>query len=232
MFDIDTTDSEGMKGPFLSWTPKGSAEKGFAPRSWVLRDKDANGNRSEAVIPGFANGCVLDLDDIKIGWEKDRPVGGPERRWSRSIAKMDPRPDDSKKDNGGYAWSKVMAIRVAIGGGKTATWSQSGFAGYDAFMTVMKQAKAEYPNNGTLPLVQQTGVRKEAMARGDTYIPELKIVKWVPRPACLAKEATGFTAMDTGNAEPAPVQTAQPAQAAATQPAQAPAANVPAEAEF
>jgi hypothetical protein len=218
MFDIDT-DNEGMKGPFLSWTPKGSAEKGFTPRSWVLRDKDANGTKTETMVPGFANGCVLDLDDIKLGWEKDRAIGGPERRWSRSIAKMDPRPDDSKKDNGGFAWTKVMAIRVAIGGGKTATWSQSGFAGLDAFMTVMKQAKAEYPNDGTLPLVQQTGVRKEVMARGDTYIPELKIVKWVARPACLAKEATGFAAMDTTPEQPAPV--AQPVQVVA--PVQAPA---------
>lgn len=226
MFDIDTTDSEGMKGPFLSWTPKGSAEKGFAPRSWVLRDKDAAGNRSETIVPGFANGCVLDLDDIKLGWERDRPVGGPERRWSRSIAKIDPRPDDSKKDSGSYAWSKVMAIRVAIGGGKAATWSQSGFAGYDAFMSVMKQAKAEYPNNGTLPVVQQTGVRKEVFGKGDTYVPELKIVNWVPRPACLAQQSAGFAAIDTATEAPAP-------QAAAmTPPPAAPAANVPADAAF
>ncbi|MGL4811866.1 MAG: hypothetical protein ACRCXM_08820 [Beijerinckiaceae bacterium] len=213
MFDIDT-DNEGMKGPFLSWTPKGSAEKGFAPRSWVLRDKNDAGERSEVIVRAFADGCILDLDDIKLGWERDRPVGGPERRWSRSITKMDPRPDESRKDNGGYAWSKTMAIRAAIGGGKSATWSQSGFAGFDAFMTVMRQAKAEYPNNGTLPLVKQVGTHKEIFNKGETYIPELKITDWVKRPDCLKKAEAGFRAMDVADA-PAPTPAPTPAQAGA-----------------
>jgi hypothetical protein len=231
MFEIDTTDSEGMKGPFLSWTPKGSAEKGFAPRSWVLRDKTEDGVKTENMVPGFTQGCVLDLDDIKLGWERDRPTGGPERRWSASIVKMDARPDETKvqtQTGSKYAWSKVMAIRVAIGGGKTATWSQSGFAGYDAFMAVMKLAKAQYSANGgetgLLPLVQQTGITKQVFAGGDTYIPDLAIVKWVPRPACLAKEVATPDIMASAEVRQAPVASAPPVMQ--------PAAVVPADIAF
>ena len=225
MYTIDTGESGGSQGPWISWTSNGSAEKAFPPRSWVLRDKDANGNKTETVVPAFATGCVLDLDTLKLGWEKDGAKGmAPERRWNPSVSQSTPRPDESKKASGAYAWTKALSVRCAIGGGKTATWEQGSFAAYEAFAKLSKQIMAEWPthsqNGALLPLVQMTGTEKRELSNGSATLPGLAITKWFPRPDCL-KAAPPDIAADT----PAPAPAPQPVQAAAPAPA-------PADAEF
>jgi hypothetical protein len=227
MFSIDTGDTGGSKGPWLSWTSNGSAEKGFAPRSWVLREKDeASGQTILAVIPAFVNGCVMDLDTLKLGWEKDGAKGqAPERRWNPSVSQSTPRPDESKKASGAYAWSRALSVRCAIGGGKAATWEQGSFGAYDAFTALSKQIMAQWAShsqNGTLlPLVKQVGVEKRQLPSGTANIPTLTIDRWVPRPACLCADA--------------PVISAEPEEytpAKAAPPPAAPAPAAPADAEF
>jgi hypothetical protein len=122
-FKIDTGSTGGSLGPWVTWSSNGSAEKGLPPRSWVLRGKDEMGSKSETAIPAFVNGCVMDLDSLKLGWEKDGAAGmAPERRWNPSISKSTDRPDDSKKKSGAYSWSQALSVRLAIGGGQAATW--------------------------------------------------------------------------------------------------------------
>ncbi len=226
MFAIDTGDTGGSLGPWLSWTSNGSAMKGFQPMKWVLRGKDENGDKTEEMVPGFEAGCVMDLDTLKLGWEKDGAKGmAPERRWNPSLAQATPRPDDSKKPSGAYAWSRALTVRLAIGDGKTATWEQGSFAAYAAFEKLAKQIMAQHPGDGTLPLVKQTGVEQRSLPNGSANIPILEIVKWVPRPDCLKDDAPQI---DTGAAAPA----AQPAPAPAPQPAAPAAASVPASASF
>lgn len=219
MFTIDTGENGGSQGPWISWTSNGSAEKAFPPRSWVLRDKDANGNKTEAVVPAFANGCVLDLDTLKLGWEKDGAKGmAPERRWNPSVSQSTPRPDESKKPSGAFAWSKALSVRCAIGGGKTATWEQGSFAAYEAFAKLSKQIMAEWPthsqNGALLPLVQMTATEKRELPNGTANLPVLSITKWVPRPDCL-KAATPVIATET----PPTVSAPQPVQQQAAAPA-------------
>ncbi len=221
MFTIDTGESGGSQGPWISWTSNGSAEKAFPPRSWVLRDKDANGNKTETVVPAFASGCVLDLDTLKLGWEKDGAKGmAPERRWNPSVSQSTPRPDESKKASGAYAWSKALSVRCAIGGGKTATWEQGSFAAYEAFTKLSKQIMAEWAthsqNGARLPLVKQTAVEKRELSNGSANLPVLQIEKWVPRPDCL-KAAPPVIAAEGPAPAPQPVQqqAASPAPALA-----------------
>lgn len=207
-FVIDTGSSDASQGPWVSWTSNGSAEKGFPPRAWVLRDKDELGAKVESVIPAFAAGCVIDLDTLKLGWEKDGGKGqAPERRWNPSIGQSTPRPDESKKASGAFAWSRALTVRCAIGGGKAATWEQGSFAAYEGFTRLAKLIQAQYPGDNTLPLVKQTGVEKRDLPNGSANIPILEIVKWVPRPDCLKADAPKI---DTGAADPAPTPKAAP----------------------
>lgn len=217
MFTIDTGESGGSQGPWISWTSNGSAEKAFPPRSWVLRDKDANGNKAETVVPAFATGCVLDLDTLKLGWEKDGAKGmAPERKWNASVSQSTPRPDESKKPSGAYAWTKALSVRCAIGGGKTATWEQGSFAAYEAFAKLSKQIMAEWSahsqNGALLPLVQMTGTEKRELPNGTANLPILTITKWVPRPDCL-KAAAPVIATEATATAPQPVQQQAAAQA-------------------
>ena len=209
MFNIDTGNEGGSKGPWISWTSNGSAMKGFAPKSWVLRGKDENDEKFEHVVEAFATGCVLDLDTLQLGWEKEGATGqAPERRWNPSISQSTPRPDESKTSNGKYAWSSALSIRCAIGGGQAATWEQAAYGAYDAFSKLAKQISAEWSeksqNGALLPLVKQTGVETQQLKSGTSNKPVLQIVEWVPRPDCLKDDAPAIAT------QPAP----QPAPAA------------------
>ena len=213
MFTIDTGDTGGSQGPWISWTSNGSAMKGFPPKSWVLRGKDENGSKMEEVVPAFANGCVLDLDSLQLGWEKDGTQGqAPERRWNPSVSQATPRPDESKKPSGAFAWSRALSVRCAIGGGQAATWEQGSYGAYAAFERLAKQIMAEYPGDNTLPLVKMTGVESQSLTQGSANIPILTIVKWVPRPDCLKTDAPEIA---TDHA-PAPTPAPTPAPAPAT----------------
>ena len=225
MFAIDTGDTGGSKGPWMSWTSNGSAMKGFAPKSWVLRGKDINDEKFENVIPAFANGCILDLDTIQIGWMKDGATGqAPEKRWNPQIDQATQRPDESKKPSGSLAWSQALSVRCAIGGGEAATWEQASFGAYKAFEKLAKQITAEWAANSEngrlLPMVKQTGIETQVLKSGSSNKPILSVVKWVPRPDCLKDDAPVIA---TAAAQPAPAAPVQ--QAAAPSP-------VPADAKF
>lgn len=222
MFAIDTGDTGGSLGPWISWTSNGSAMKGFQPMKWILRGKDDAGNKTEEMVPGFEAGCVMDLETLKLGWEKDGAKGmAPERRWNPSLAQATPRPDDSKKPSGAFAWSRALTVRLAIGDGQTATWEQGSFAAYAAFERLAKQIMAQHPGDGTLPLIKQTGVEQRALPNGSANIPTLEIVKWVPRPDCLKDDAPKIDTGAPAQAAPAVQPAATPAPAPTPQPAMA-----------
>ena len=223
-FDIDTGNDGGSLGPWMSWTSNGSAMKGFPPKSWVLRGKDQNGEKFESVIPAFANGCVLDLDTLQLGWMKDGATGqAPEKRWNPTISQATQRPDESKKPSGAYAWSSALSVRCAIGGGDAATWEQASFGAYDAFSKLTKQISAEWgeksQNGKLLPLVKQTGVETQQLKSGSSNKPVLQVIDWVERPDCLKADAPEIATAPTEApkaATPAPAPAPAPAQTAAT----------------
>jgi len=231
MFNIDTGETGTSIGPWISWSSNGSAMKGIPHSVWVLRDKDANGNKVETAVPAFVTGCVVDLDSLKLGWEKDGAKGlAPERRWNPSVSQSTPRPDESKKASGAFAWSRALSVRCAIGGGRAATWEQGSFGAYEAFVNLSKQIMAEWPthsqNGALLPLVVQQRVERRDLPSGSANIPVLAITKWVPRPDCLKADAPVIvTAAATAQAAP-------PVQQAAYTPPPGPIAGIPEDSAF
>ena len=233
MFVIDTGNSGGgSQGPWITWTSEGSARKGLAPESWVLRSKEEGATEwSNVAVPAFKNGCVLDLDSLKLGWEKDGGKGvAPERRWNPSVSQKTPRPSEDKKPGGGYVWGQALSVRCAIGGGKAATWEQASFGAYEAFSVLAQQIMAEWPtmsqNGALLPLVVQTGVDRRTLKSGATSIPILAVKSWVARPDCLKADAPVIAAA------PAPVAPAPAPQPVIPQTTAATAAAVPEDVAF
>ena len=225
-----TNQTEGSLGPWMAWTSNGSAAKGFPPKSWVIRGKDENDQKFEQVIEGFASPCVFDLDSLKLGWEKDGAQGqAPERRYSPHYSQPMPRPDESKKASGAFAWSNCLQVRIAISQTQAVTWEQGSFGAYQAFSKLARLIETQWQEksqNGTfLPVVQQTSVEARQLTSGSTNIPILDIVKWAPRPDVLKDGAPAIATQPA--AQPAPQQT-QPAPA----PQPAPATSVPADAGF
>jgi hypothetical protein len=221
MFAIDTGSEVGSKGPWMSWTSNGSAMKGFPPKSWVLRGKDQNDEKFEKVIDAFSTGCVLDLDTLQLGWMKDGATGtAPEKRWNPSISQATPRPDESKKISGKFAWTNALSIRAAVGDGQAATWEQASFGSYDAFSKLAKQIAAQWAaqsdNGRKLPLVKQTGTETTVLKSGTSNQPILEIVQWVDRPDCLKDDAPVIATEAAPAAATPPPAAPKPAQTGAT----------------
>lgn len=202
-FDIDTG-NDGSTGPWIAWSARGTQDRAINPESFYLRDEGG-----KTPFDGFAKGVVLDIENMKTGWQKSEGMAGvaPEWKWNPTVAQMMPAPGDDYK--------KGFSIPCAIGGGKTATWEQAGAATWNAFATLVP-ALREQPGQNKLPMVRMTGTKAVQFKRGSTVEPVLEVVKWVDRPDCLKSGVT----VDTGDAQPAQ-QPAQPQQTAQTAPAAA-----------
>lgn len=212
-FNSFDTGGSGSQGPWLQWSARGTQDGAVPAKSFYIREE-----AGKTPFNGFtAGGVVLDIANMKTGWQKSDGVAGvaPEWKWNASLARFEPQPGEDFK--------RGFSIRVALGGGKTALWEQSGAAVWNAF-TNLVPALREQPAGDMLPLVRMTGTKLQQFKRGSTVEPILEVVKWVPRPDCLKEGAAA--GIDTGAAQPTP----QPVQQAAPQPAPAAVAPAPADA--
>lgn len=211
MFQLDAGNT-GSEGPWLSWSARGTQDGKIGPQTFYIRDDSGNKNPFD-----MSAGVVMDIHALKTGWcHSDGMIGvAPDWRWNPSPAQMMPSPGEDYK--------KGFEVKLAIGDGKTATWSQSGAAVWGALTALAPQL--QQGPDGKLPLVQMTGAKPVQFKRGSTVEPVLTVAQWVDRPDCLKEGAAAGIAAD-----PAP----QPAQQPAPPPqptAQAQAA-VPANATF
>lgn len=202
MFALDTG-SNGLNGPFLQWSARGTQDGSIGPKSFYVRDG------GEKIAYDATKGMVLDIEKMKTGWQKSEGIAGvaPEWKWNPSPAQMMAAP--------GEDWKKGFSIPVATGGGAVATWEQAGTAAWQALTDLAPQLQQQ-PAPGQLPLVRLASTKSMQFKRGSTISPVLEIIKWVPRPDCLKDGAAAGIAL-----APAP----QAAPAPAPQPAPAPAAS-------
>lgn len=198
--------SQGGEGPWVVWSARGTQDGAIPAKSFYLREQD--GKRPLDV---FNRGVVLDIENMKTGWQKSEGIAGvaPEWKWNATVEQMMPQPGDDYK--------KGFSIPVALSKTETATWEQAGAAVWDALVDLaphLEQAPA-----GKLPVVKLTGSELRQFKRGSTVKPVLTIEKWVDRPDVLK---SGVAAGIATEPAPAPARAPQPVQ-------QAPA---PADAEF
>jgi hypothetical protein len=199
MFAIDTGATEGgAKGPWISFTPKGSATHGIRPESWKLRRKSDGGGSSTVEFDRMSGeGIILDIfasggqlcGSLKLGHMKSgKPM--PERRWWPSALHSQPRPDESKSE-GVFVWRNALSVRVAIGGGETATWEDEGWGVYLGFSNMIQNLiNPDFAANiGKCPHVRCIGYVKQGSGQKSTSIPQFEIVAWVDRPAALMEDA-------------------------------------------
>ena len=192
MFQFDTANT-GASGPFIAWTPRGTQDGSVPAKSFYLRTSEG-----KQPLDAFQKGVVLDIHNMKTGWQKSEGIAGqaPEWKWNQTVAHMMPQPGDD--------WSKGFSIRCAIGGGETATWEQASTAVWDAFTGIVP-ALQQGPGDGSLPLVRMVDIKAMQFKRGSTVAPVLEVVKWVPRPDCLKDDAPAIaTEPDPTQAAPAP----------------------------
>lgn len=206
MFQLDTG-TAGGEGPWILWSARGTQDGVIPAKSFYLRDETG-----KTVLDAFNTGVVLDIHNMKTGWQKSDGIAGvvPEWKWNASVSQMMPQPGEDFK--------KGFEVRCAIGGGNAATWQQAGAAVWGALTALAPQLQRG--PEGKLPVVYLTGTKPVQFKRGSTVEPVLTVAEWVDRPDCL--KAAGI---DTGNEQPAAPQPAP-------QPTPQAQANVPADVSF
>ena len=228
MTNINLGTSDGMEGPFLSFKPRGSMKHGIGINGWMLNSKDDAGNKSvQDVTQIIASGLVLDLDTLKLGWEKDNPDGAPTRAWAPDLnLAAFARPTNETKTNDRQkvvsVWSELFGIRVGMQNGTAATWSQSTFAAFEALRTALNNEIMPSYQQSKLPVITITGYREEY----NSSIPSLRVDRWVDRPAFMTASAPAPAInMAASQPAPAPAPAPTPAPAAQMDPAVAAAAS-------
>lgn len=192
MFELDTG-SNGVGGPFLQWSARGTQDGSVGPKSFYIRDG------SDKTPYDGTKGMVLDISKMKTGWQRSEGIAGvaPEWKWNPSVNQMMSSPGDD--------WKKGFSIPVATGGGATATWEQAATAVWQCLVDLAPQLQQQ-PGPDMLPLVRLTDTKALQFKRGSTISPVLTIVKWVPRPDALKDGAAGGIAIEP----PAPAPKAAP----------------------
>jgi hypothetical protein len=199
MFALDTG-SNGVGGPFLQWSARGTQDGSVNPKSFYIREG------SDKTPYDATKGMVLDITKMKTGWQKSEGIAGvaPEWKWNPSVSQMMQSP--------GEDWKKGFSIPVATGGGATATWEQAGTAAWQALIDLAPQLQQQ-PSPDQLPMVKITDTKAMQFKRGSTVSPVLSIVKWVPRPDCLKDGAAAGIAIEPPAPKAAPVPPPPPAPA-------------------
>ena len=181
--------SQGSQGQWVQWSARGTQDGEIPAKSFYLRDE--NGKR---VIEAFNSGVVLDIYNMKTGWQKSDGIAGqaPDWKWGQDVSALPPQPGDDYK--------KGFSIPCAISKTDTAAWEQAGAAVWGAFVALVPALQAG--PEGKLPVVKLTGTKLQQFKRGSTVEPILEVVKWIDRPDCLKEGVQA--GIDTGSAEPAP----------------------------
>jgi hypothetical protein len=197
MFNLDTG-SDGVGGPFLQWSARGTMDGSVPAKTFYIRD---GGDKTPY---DATKGMVLDIATMKTGWQKSEGIAGvaPEWKWNHSVSQMMQSP--------GEEWKKGFSIPVAIGGGETATWEQAGTAAWQALTDLAPQLQQQ-PSPDQLPMVKLTDTKAMQFKRGSTVSPVLTIAKWVPRPDALKDGAAAGIAMDPPAPKAAPAAPVVPA---------------------
>jgi hypothetical protein len=185
-FDFDTG-PQGSAGPWVAWSARGTQDGAIPAKTFYLSTRNEDKTYSKTPLTCFDAGVVLDIENMKTGWEKNDGVIGqaPEWKLGASPSKLPEKPGDD--------WKKGFQIRCAISTDQAADWNQSGAGAWGAFVE-LAPGLSNGPT-GQLPVVRVKDVKHVQFTKGSTMQPIFEIVKWVDRPAVLSDVSGGI---DTG----------------------------------
>lgn len=129
--------------------------------------------------------AIMDFENIRTGWAVFAEAQAPEWVFDPSLTQAAPKPQDGREWKRGF---NVQVFSKNLFGDEPirefATNTTGAVMGIDL---VYNQFEQELSNNqGKVPVVEYTGAQHAKVGKGNTNVPQLKIVKWVDRPAELS----------------------------------------------
>tara|TARA_R110000868_G_scaffold396044_1_gene668080 strand:- start:10 stop:588 length:579 start_codon:yes stop_codon:yes gene_type:complete len=161
----------------------------FAPQANAWTNRDGEEIQLKKV--------VMDLDSVQTGWLM---IGAGVRDWQ---------PDETlgaKSQSPGEGYKRGFVVTLYSKELGLVDWSANAYGPCKGFEKIYNEAdKAAGDNEGKLPVIEYVNSTAEKVGKGNTRVPNFKLVSWVARPA-------GMNAEDGleqwAEPEPAPVRKA------------------------
>jgi hypothetical protein len=168
----------------------------FAPQANAWTNRDGEEIQLKKV--------VMDLDSVQTGWLM---IGAGVRDWQ---------PDEvlgAKSQSPGEGYKRGFVVTLYSKElGQRVDWSANSYGVCKGFEKIYNEAdKAAGDNRGKLPVIEYVNSTPEKVGKGNTRVPNFKLVSWVARPAGMNPDAG-----DEFEPEPAPLpvrKAAKPAPA-------------------
>jgi hypothetical protein len=159
----------------------------FAPQANAWTNRDGEEIQLKKV--------VMDLDSVQTGWLM---IGAGVRDWQ---------PDETlgaKSQSPGEGYKRGFVVTLYSKELGLVDWSANAYGPCKGFEKIYSEAaKAAGDNGGKLPVIEYVNSTPEKVGKGNTRVPNFKLVSWVARPAGMNAEGG-----DEFEPEPAPVRKA------------------------
>lgn len=165
---------------------------------WMAQDRCWRANGEDIDLKQ----AVFDLANIKTGWISFAQGMAPESVWDNGEKK--PRPHSDAE------WKRGFEVEVyapkTFGDEAPRTFMTSAVGAckglQELYVEYEEQRDGVDPNDGgKVPLCKFTGSEKVSVGKGNTSIPQLKIVKWIDRPDALKNGAAVAVQADNDEEE-------------------------------
>jgi len=175
---LNLSNNNGPVNPYIRFAPQANA--------WTNRDGEEIQLKK----------VVMDMDSVQTGWLL---IAAGIRDWQ---------PDEmlgAKSQSPGEGYKRGFEITFYSKELGLVSWSSNAYGPCKGFELIYNQCdKAAGNNVGKLPVIEYVNSVAEKVGKGNTRVPNFKLVSWVARPA-------GMDAADEFEPEPVPVRKAKPA---------------------
>ena len=121
---------------------------------------------------------MLNPTSVKTGWGKITKGEAPDWHWDEALGKRAIRPGDTEEEKMDY--KRGFSVDMFIQEEGLRTWSTTTTGSNIGFENLYSEVHAQQAENvGKFPVVEYTGSEAIKIGKGNTRVPQLKLVKWV-----------------------------------------------------
>lgn len=121
---------------------------------------------------------ILNPTSVKTGWGKITKGEAPDWVFDEALGKRAIRPGDTEEEKMNY--KRGFSVDMFIQEEGLRTWSTTTTGSNIGFENLYSEVHAQQAENvGKFPVVEYTGSEAIKIGKGNTRVPQLKLVKWV-----------------------------------------------------
>lgn len=146
--------------------------------SWSMSVKDSKEQKNFVFTQ-----AVIDLEKIKTGWGLFPEGQAPKWVMDANLTQPAAKPADESGQSYKRGFKVDVFSKSLFGDEPVREFATSATGAVMGIQALYEQFEKELPNNaGNVPVVEFKGAVPTKVGKGNTTVPTLVIVKWIPRP--------------------------------------------------